>query len=255
MKEDNAGFVIEHRAILKNEWYTEPLTMHLMRHCRLRANFENTKWRGIQLERGQFVTSLKTLSTETGLSVMQVRTALEKLEKSGYITSKPTNKNRLITVLFYSDEQNVNKQANKRVSKQVTSKSANKQQTSNKQANKQITTDNNINNITNKTSVCAPSAHTHKEEAASAPHALGERAAAVTYGEIRQFQIDHHIGGGEMVSEFYNGFEKSGTKIPDNWQDLYIRYARAEWEAQNEFIEKLENGEYIEKWGHADAGT
>ena len=94
--------------------------------------------------------------------------------------------------------------------------------------------------------------HTHKEEAASAPHALGERASAVTYGEIRQFQIDNHIGGGEYVSEFYNAFEKSGTRIPDNWQDLYIRYVRAGWEAQNEFIDRLENGEYIEKWGRAD---
>ena len=247
MKEDNAGFVIEHRAILKNEWYTEPLTMHLMRHCRLRANFENTKWRGIQLERGQFVTSLQTLSTETGLTIKQVRTALEKLEKTGYVASKATNKNRIITVLFYSEEQNMGKQNGKQKGNQKT----NKGQTKGKQ---RATDNNNISNdILNKeTSVCAPSAHTHKEEAASAPHALGERASAVTYGEIRQFQIDNHIGGGEYVSEFYNAFEKSGTRIPENWQDLYIRYVRAGCEAQDEFIERLEKGEYIEKWGRAD---
>lgn len=110
------GFVIEPRNIIRCEWYTDVVTMHLYRHCRLRANFESTKWRGIELERGQFITSLKTLSAETGLSVMQVRTALAKLEKSGYIANKSTNKNRIITVLFYSDEQAGNKQ----VSSQIT---------------------------------------------------------------------------------------------------------------------------------------
>lgn len=255
MKNDGIGFVIEPRTILKNEWYTEPLTMHLMRHCRLRANFESSKWRGIPIERGQFITSLKNLSTETGLSVMQVRTALEKLEKSGYITSKATNKNRLITVLFYSDEQNGNKQANKRVNKQVTSKSANKQQTSNKQPNKQVTTDNNINNITNKTSVCAPSAHTQEEKKTALPSAPVERPSAVSYGEMRQYQIDNHLGGGEIVTEFYDGFRKSGTKIPGNWKELYTQFVHAGMDAQIEFIERLERGEYIEKWGRADAGA
>lgn len=249
MNEDNLGFVIESRSILKNEWYTEPITMHLMRHCRLRANFEDTKWRGIQIKRGQFVTSLKTLSTETGLTIKQVRTALEKLEKTGYVASEATNKNRIITVLFYSEEQNVGKQNGKQKGNQK----ANKGQAKGKQ---RATDNNNISNdILNKKNkcVCPTGTHTHKEkEAASAPHALGERASAVTYGEIRQFQIDNHIGGGEYVSEFYNAFEKSGTRIPENWQDLYIRYVRAGWKAQGEFIDRLEKGEYIEKWGRAD---
>lgn len=250
---DNTGFVVEPRAILTNEWYTDPLTMHLLRHCRLRANFENTKWRGIEIKRGQFVTSLKTLSTETGMSVMQVRTALEKLEKTGYITNNATNKNRIITVVFYIDEQKHNKQVSKRANKQVTSKSANKQQTS----NKQITTDNNniSNDILNneKQGVCAPSAHTQQENNAAAPGALKERGhAAVTWNEIRQFQIDHHIGGGEIVDDFYDAFKKSGTRIPDNWQDLYCRFAKASYDVQLEFAKNLKAGKYYDRWGKAD---
>lgn len=253
---DNTGFVIEPRAILTNEWYTDPLTMHLLRHCRLRANFENTKWRGIEIKRGQFVTSLKTLSTETGMSVMQVRTALEKLEKTGYITSNATNKNRIITVVFYIDEQKHNKQINKRTNKQVTSKSTNKQQTS----NKQITTDNNniSNDILNneKQGVCAPSAHTQQENNAAAPGALEERGhAAVTWNEIRQYQIDNHIGGGEIVDDFYDAFHESNTRFPENWQQVYTRFARADYPEQDEFVRRLKSGDYHSKWGKIDAGA
>ena len=127
------GFVIEPRDIMDNEWYTEPLTMHLYRHCRLRANYADAKWQGIEIKRGQFITSLSTLSNETGLSVMQIRTALGKLKKTGYITNKSTKKYRIITVLGYDEEQIYNKEINKQIT--------NSQQT----VNSMITTDNNNN--------------------------------------------------------------------------------------------------------------
>ncbi|MBQ1453724.1 MAG: hypothetical protein IIZ23_07120, partial [Ruminococcus sp.] len=250
----NTGFVIEPRAILTNEWYTDPLTMHLLRHCRLRANFENTKWRGIEIKRGQFVTSLKTLSTETGMSVKQVRTALEKLEKTGYAASKATNKNRIITVFFYDEEQSMGKQTGKQTGKQRANKRAGKGQTEGKQ---RATDNNNISNdILNneKQGVCAPSAHTQQENNAAAPGApLAERGhAAVTWNEIRQFQIDHHIGSGEIVDDFYDAFKKSGTRIPDNWQDLYCRFAKASYDVQLEFAKNLKAGKYYDRWGKAD---
>lgn len=134
MNSKNTGFVIEPREIMNNEWYTEPSTMHLYRHCRLRANYTDAKWRGIELKRGQFVTSINTLSEETGLSIMQVRNALKKLESTGYITNQSSHKNRIITVLNYDSEQIHNKQDNKVI-------------TNINQSNiKPITTDNNNNN-------------------------------------------------------------------------------------------------------------
>ncbi len=133
MKGKESGFVIEPRDIMNNEWYTEPLTMHLYRHCRLRANYADAKWHGIEIQRGQFITSLSTLSAETGLTLSQVKTALRKLKNSGYLTNKSTNKYRIITVLSYDEEQIYDKQNDK----QMTNKS---------QANdKQIATDNNNN--------------------------------------------------------------------------------------------------------------
>ena len=131
------GFVIEPRDIMDNEWYTEPLTMHLYRHCRLRANYADAKWQGIEIKRGQFITSLATLSKETGLTVSQVKTALKKLKRTGYVTSKSTNKYRIITVLSYDDEQMYDKQNDR----QMTNKS--------QADDNQIATDNNNNKKNN----------------------------------------------------------------------------------------------------------
>lgn len=110
MSNQSYGFVIEPRETMYNEWYTDPLTMHLYRHCRLRANYADAKWQGIELKRGQFITSIPSLSEETGLSYSQVRTALKKLKKSGYLTDKPTTKYRIITVLGYDEEQYFSRQ-------------------------------------------------------------------------------------------------------------------------------------------------
>ena len=137
MNTKNIGFVIELREIMNNEWYTEPNTMHLYRHCRLRANYSDTKWRGIELKRGQFVTSINTLSEETGLSVRQVRTAIDKLVETGYLSNKSSSKNRIITVLNYDSEQ----QNDKQIDKQTDNPTANEQQSD----DRQLTTDNNKN--------------------------------------------------------------------------------------------------------------
>ena len=238
MKEDYS-WVKLYRKIKDWQYYGDVYVKAVFLHLIIEADHETKMINQIKIERGSTLTSVSALCLGLQMSPKAVKRALKLLAESGDIIDdvKP-NKYRIITVKNYNKYQSVGSQG--------TNKGTNKGTTNNKD---KISTD-----ILSekKKCVCPTGTHTHKEEAASAPHALGERAAAVTYGEIRQFQIDNHIGGGEYVSEFYNAFEKSGTRIPDNWQDLYIRYVRAGWEAQNEFIEKLENGEYIEKWGRAD---
>ena len=133
----NNGFITLERKIFKWEWYTELTTCRLFIHLLLKVNHSDNNWRGIMVKRGSTVTSLNTLSLETGLSIQQIRTALNKLEKTGEITDKPTKRNRTINVLKYNDYQQVNKQ------------STQKQHKNNKQDNKQSTTNNNDNNDIN----------------------------------------------------------------------------------------------------------
>lgn len=80
------------------EWYQNVPTKVLFFHCLLRANWKAGSWQGVKYEPGQFITSLNKLSEETGLTVDQVRTALEHLVSTGEITNKSQSKYRIITV-------------------------------------------------------------------------------------------------------------------------------------------------------------
>lgn len=129
------GFIQLHRQITEWEWYTEPNTFRLFIHCLLKANHKSKKWRGIDIDRGQFITSYETLSKETKLSVQNIRTSLKNLcEITGELTRTPHSQYTIITVSNYNQYQQANKQSNK----QLTSD----QQT----GNKQLTTTNNDNN-------------------------------------------------------------------------------------------------------------
>lgn len=87
------------------------------------------------------MTSINTLSEETGLSVRQVRTAIDKLVETGYLSNKSSSKNRIITVLNYDSEQQNDKLIDKQIDKQTDNPTANEQQSD----DRQLTTDNNKN--------------------------------------------------------------------------------------------------------------
>jgi len=72
------GWIKLHRGLLEWEWYDEPNVFRLFLHCILKANHSDKSWRGSVIKRGEFVTSLQNLSSETKLSVQQVRTCLKK---------------------------------------------------------------------------------------------------------------------------------------------------------------------------------
>ncbi len=94
------------------EWYKDPNTMRLFVHCLLKANWKEAKFMGEVIPRGSFVTSLDKLAKELGLTVQEIRTALKHLISTNEVTSKSTNKYRIITVVNYELYQRVNKQPN-----------------------------------------------------------------------------------------------------------------------------------------------
>ena len=98
---EEKGFIVLHRQILNWEWYDHLPTKVLFIHCLLRANHAEGKWRGQGFKRGQFITSLNSLATETGLTIKQVRIALENLEKTKELGKQTTSQNTLLTVLNY----------------------------------------------------------------------------------------------------------------------------------------------------------
>lgn len=112
------GFIKLHRQITEWEWYTDIPVRILFEHCLFKANFEDKKWMGITIKKGSFVTSYENLAFETGLTIRQVRTALEKLKKTGELTHETTSRYSMITINNWNKYQTNDKQNDK----QTTSK-------------------------------------------------------------------------------------------------------------------------------------
>lgn len=125
------GFILMHRKILDWEWYSDINTRILFIHLLIKANHKTSKWKNIEVLRGQLITSLEHLAVETGLSIQQVRTCLTKLKSTSEITCKSTSRYSIIMLNNYNQyqgEQKLNQQENI----------------------KQVTTNNNDNNVNNK---------------------------------------------------------------------------------------------------------
>lgn len=99
------GYIKIHRKILDWEWYTDQNTFCVFLHCLFKANWKDGRFRGIEIPRGSFVTSLQTLSDELNMSVKSVRTALDHLKTTGELASKTYPHWRVITVVKYNDYQ------------------------------------------------------------------------------------------------------------------------------------------------------
>jgi hypothetical protein len=142
----NQGFILLHRQLLDWEWYDHLPTKVLFIHCLLRANHSKGSWRGQSYERGEFITSIHGLATDTGLSVKQVRTALDNLTESKELGKHSTSLNTVISVLNYDLYQSMGKPNG--------TQKASKGQTKGKQGaneGQQINNENNVNNENNET--------------------------------------------------------------------------------------------------------
>ena len=94
-----------HTKLLNWEWHDIPNMVSLFVHLLMLANWQDKEWHGITIKRGQLATSLKELKKVTGIPTQQLRTCLLRLEKTQEITSKSTNKFRIITICNYDSYQ------------------------------------------------------------------------------------------------------------------------------------------------------
>ncbi|GEM_PF-2703965 len=102
-------------------WYQDSNTKDLFLEILLTANITDKNWHGIDIKRGQLLTSRIKLSNILGISEQSVRTSLTKLKSTNEITIKSTNRYTLITVNKFNDYQ------------QLTNKLTNNQPTTNQQ--------------------------------------------------------------------------------------------------------------------------
>ena len=103
-----AGYIKLFRQMTDWEWYQDVNVKCVFLHLLLCANYEDKRWRGTLIKRGQFVTSLEHLSEGLKLTIHQVRTALDKLESTGEIVKQTTNKYSVITICKFDCYQLIN---------------------------------------------------------------------------------------------------------------------------------------------------
>ena len=124
------GWIKMFRRFLEWEWYDQTSMVRLFLHILLKANYEDKKWHGVVIKRGQLVTSFANLSAETGLSLQVIRSCLDKLQRTGEVNKQSTSQYTIITVCKYADYQQCEDAEQQTNNKQITSE----QQASNNRA-------------------------------------------------------------------------------------------------------------------------
>ena len=101
------GWIKLHRSLLDWEWYDDINVMRVFLHCLLMANHKDKKYRGAVVERGSFLTGRDALASQTGLTVQQIRTSLNKLKSTNELTIKSSKQGTVIQVVSYDKYQEV----------------------------------------------------------------------------------------------------------------------------------------------------
>lgn len=95
----NEGYVKLPRSITSWQWYTDANVLKVYLHLLIKANFKEHRWQKEIIKKGQLVTGRKKLSEELFMNESMVRRILKKLEDTGDISVKTTNKYSVITLL------------------------------------------------------------------------------------------------------------------------------------------------------------
>tara|TARA_R110000850_G_scaffold198210_1_gene324438 strand:+ start:51 stop:743 length:693 start_codon:yes stop_codon:yes gene_type:complete len=97
----STGWVKLHRQLLSWEWYNDVNTTRVFLHLLIVANHKDNKWRGIDIKRGQRLTSISGLAGETNLSIKNIRTAIKRLKSTNEVASHSTAQHTVFTMVNY----------------------------------------------------------------------------------------------------------------------------------------------------------
>ena len=125
-----SGWIKIHRKFLDWEWFNKSEAVHLFMYLTLKANHKDGQWQGIDIKKGQFVTSFGKISADTGISLQTIRTLLKKFEKTNEINIQTTNKFTIVTICKYECYQQENEQTNTQLT--IKQQTTNNQLTTNK---------------------------------------------------------------------------------------------------------------------------
>lgn len=104
-KETRPRWICLATSLLSWEWFTDANMVQLWVYLLISANWKETRWRGVKIERGQLLTGRNKISEDTGMSHKSIRTCLIRLKSANQVAIKTTSRYSIITILNYEKYQ------------------------------------------------------------------------------------------------------------------------------------------------------
>lgn len=273
------GFIGLFRKLLEWEYAEDDAVFSCFVKLLLAVNYKDKKWNGTVIRRGSIVGSIDKLCTKLRMKKAKLRRCLDVLSECGAITIVVyPNKYHLIIVNNYNMYQNaVVGISDNRTDNNSDNNADNRTDncSDNSSDNNSDTTKKYIIKKGKKVSGCLSGTPdtVKKENPPTAVSPEGEPPSAFDYEKIDWSVVQTFKGSegkdlvyGQMpwrsvcrfarahriddytASEFHTAFERSRTPFPRNWEIMLVKYNKLESKQQDEFRERVLNGEFIEKW-------
>lgn len=185
------------RRILRWGWYSDMNVKGVFLHLLLIASYEDGEYLGSKIKRGQAIIGTVETAKQLGITRQQLRTALSKLEKSGEISKKTTNKFTLVTIENYSKYQDITSISNQRIT--------NEQPTDNQRA----TTLKNVKNVKNV-----------KNNIYIRPHAGEFENVKLTKEELDKLQVSYSDCYEEYIEKLSSYLAQTGKRYKSHYATL-----------------------------------
>lgn len=127
------GYVKTFRQIESWEWYTDANTFRVFMHCLLNANFRESKYRGTVIQVGSFATTYQLIGDKLHITPSQSRLAIKRLNRTGEIAVKNTNKFLVVSVTNWAKYQGDDPEENRQESRQENRRATDNIQTTDRQ--------------------------------------------------------------------------------------------------------------------------
>ena len=222
-----AGWVKLHRKLVDNPIFKNDKLFRVFMYCLLKASHKDHEQLVgdsiVALKAGELATGRAAISSATGLSEQNIKTAISKLKALGIITSKPTNKYSIISILNWDSYQQDNQQ--------VTS--------SQPASNQHVTTNKNVKNeknVKNK-GICQQVADEYNAllgDHLGCVKVLSDKRKAWIKGSIKQMsKTDHDFSLLETWQKYFDYVSQSDF--------LMGRVERSDWSASFDFLVNKNN--------------
>jgi len=117
------GFIKLYRSFLDWRWFSDSDATKLYLYCLLNANYQNDNYAGVNIQKGEFITSIRELSFKVGMSRGRVSRTLIKLQQTKDIIIKTKKQYTLIFVVEFEKYQTFDRRGENRKNNQNIKKS------------------------------------------------------------------------------------------------------------------------------------